>query len=322
MSSLTDEIESAPAAPAAPPLASPDNAATRAPAPQHANRVSRRRFLRRALALAAVPMTMGAYATKVEPFWLDAHEFPIVIAGLPRALDGYRIAHLTDLHAGVTDGARMDYLTRVVRHIDTIKPDCVAVTGDLVNHTAATIEPVAELLSTIPVPVLVSFGNHDYAPHTARPKAWTFLADPLQAALEARGCAVLRNRAVYLTKDKARLWFVGLEDLYTTRFSPQIAYRGVNLRETIVALSHNPDSANWLQNWGTKLILSGHTHGGQIRIPGLGAPILPLLNRRFEQGLFQLRNQCQMYVSRGVGYLYQARLFCRPELPLIVLRSA
>jgi predicted MPP superfamily phosphohydrolase len=222
----------------------------------------------------------------------------------------------------VNDGARMDYLTRVVRRIDAMKPDCVAVTGDLVNHTFATIEPVAELLATLAVPVLVSFGNHDYAPYTARPKAWTMLADPLQAALEARGCTVLRNRAVFLTKDDVRLWFVGLEDLYTTRFSPQIAYRGVNARETIVALSHNPDSANWLQYWGTKLVLAGHTHGGQIRIPWLGAPILPLLNRRFEQGLFPLRKQCQMYVSRGVGYLYQARLFCRPELPLIVLRAA
>jgi len=300
----------------------PTTVAPPPPSSQVGARLSRRRFLRRALALGAVPVSLGAYATQVEPFWLDAHEFPIAIPGLPRELDGYRIAHLTDLHAGVNDGARMDYLTRVVRRIDAMKPDCVAVTGDLVNHTFATVEPVAELLATLAVPVLVSFGNHDYAPYTARPKAWTMLADPLQAALEARGCTVLRNRAVFLTKDDVRLWFVGLEDLYTTRFSPQIAYRGVNARETIVALSHNPDSANWLQYWGTKLVLAGHTHGGQIRIPWLGAPILPLLNRRFEQGLFPLRKQCQMYVSRGVGYLYQARLFCRPELPLIVLRAA
>ena len=307
----------------APPKDQAQTTAAAAPPPAPVGRrLSRRRFLRRALALGAVPVAMGAYATQVEPFWLDAHEFPVTIPNLPKALDGYRIAHLTDLHAGVSDGARMDYLTRVVRHIDALKPDCVAVTGDLVNHTAFTIEPVAELLATISVPVLISFGNHDYAPHTARPQAWTMLADPLQAALEARGCTVLRNRAVFLTKGGARLWFVGLEDLYTTRFSPQIAYRGVNLGDTIVALSHNPDSANWLQYWGTKLILAGHTHGGQIRIPGLGAPILPLLNRRFEQGLFPLRKQCQMYVSRGVGYLYQARLFCRPELPLIILRSA
>src|SRR5688572_22549681 len=312
MPTTTDIIDAAPAPPDA-------VAPATAPAPK---RLSRRRFLRRTLALGAVPAALGAYGTLVEPFWVDHHEFEVTIPHLPQAFDGFRIAHLSDMHAGDRDGAPMDYLTRVVRRIDLMKPDCVAVTGDLVNHTGNTVGPVAELLATIAVPVFVSFGNHDYAPNTARPRMWTMLADPLQAALESRGCTVLRNRAVSLAKGDARLWFVGLEDLYTTRFSPQIAYRGVNPDDPIVALSHNPDSANWLQNWGTKLILSGHTHGGQIRIPFLGAPILPLLNRRFEQGLFPLRNGCQMYVSRGVGFLYQARLFCRPELPCIVLRAA
>src|SRR5688572_11900033 len=170
MSMITDEVETAPAT-------SPDGAAV--PALQPAKRLSRRRFLRRALAWGAAPVSLAAYATQVEPFWLDAHDFPMTIPGLPIAFDGFRIVHLTDLHAGDGDGARIDYLARVVRHIDSMKPDCVAVTGDLVNHTGATIEPVADLLATISVPVLVSFGNHDYAPNTARPRAWTMLADPL-----------------------------------------------------------------------------------------------------------------------------------------------
>jgi predicted MPP superfamily phosphohydrolase len=178
------------------------------------------------------------------------------------------------------------------------------------------------LLATIKAPVIVSFGNHDYAPGTARPKTWTILADPLQRALEARGIVVLRNAAVSTQRGEQRLWFVGLEDLYTTRFSPQLAFREVSRGEAIVALSHNPDSSAWLQNWGVGLILAGHTHGGQLRIPGLGAPILPLLRRQFEQGLFQLKHGCQMYVSRGVGFLLRARFCCRPELPVIVLRSA
>jgi len=286
-------------------------------------KLSRRTFFRRALALGAVPLSLGAYATQVEPFWLDAHDVDVTIPNLPRAFDGFRVAHLTDMHAG--DGVKMDYLEKVVRRLIEMKPDCVAVTGDLVNHTSATIEPVADLLATIRVPVFVSFGNHDYAAGTARPQAWTFLADPLEAALVKRGCVVLRNKSVAMQRGRGkganRLWFVGLEDLYTTRFSPQAAFQGVDTSEPVVALSHNPDSATWLQNWGAKLVLSGHTHGGQIRIPLLGAPVLPLLNRRFEQGLFQMKNQCQLYVSRGVGFLYRARLCCRPQLPCIVLRS-
>lgn len=276
--------------------------------------------MKRALLWGAAPLTLGAYVTQVEPFWLDAHELPISIPNLPKPCEGFRIVQLSDMHAG--DGVHIDYLTRVIEQIEAMKPDCVAVTGDLVNHTADTIEPVADLLATIKVPVFVCFGNHDYCPGTARPKAWTILADPLHQALEARGIVVLRNGAVSVRRASSRIWFVGLEDLYTTRFSPQMAFRGVNRNDTIVALSHNPDSSAWLQNWGTKLVLSGHTHGGQVRIPGLGAPILPLLNRKFEQGLFQLKNQCQMYVSRGVGFLWRARFCCRPELPCIVLRRS
>lgn len=281
-------------------------------------RSSRRHFLKRALLWGAAPLTLGVYATQVEPFWLESHDVPLTIPDLPPSFEGFRVVHLSDMHAG--HGVHMDYLTRVVRQIDSMNADCVAVTGDLVNHTADTIEPVAELLSTIKAPVFVCFGNHDYAPNTARPQAWTILADPLEKALESRRIIVLRNAAIVLRRGTDRLWFVGLEDLYTTRFSPQMAFRGVGRNESIIALSHNPDSSAWLQNWGTKLVLSGHTHGGQVRIPGLGAPILPLLNRRFEQGLFRLQNQCQMYVSRGVGFLWRARFCCRPELPCIVLR--
>jgi uncharacterized protein len=271
------------------------------------------------LACTAIPLGLGAYSTNVEPFWLDTHELQVNIPGLPEPFDGFRIAHLTDMHA--RPGATMDYLRRVAAQIESLKVDCVAVTGDLVDHTATTIEPVADMLSSIGTPVLVSFGNHDYVPGSARPQGFTMLADPLQRALEKRGCTVLRNRGVPLHRQGSRLWFVGLEDLYTTRFSPQLAYRDVKREETIIALSHNPDSSTWLQNWGTNLILCGHTHGGQVRIPLLGAPVLPLLNSQFEQGLFTLKNQCQMYVSRGVGHLWKARLFCRPELPILMLRG-
>jgi predicted MPP superfamily phosphohydrolase len=268
----------------------------------------------------ALPLALGAYATQIEPYWLETHEVPIHIPRLHPSFDGFRIAHLCDMHAG--RGVSFDYLKRVVREIETLKPDCVAVTGDLINHTADAIVPVADLLATLSAPVFVSFGNHDYAPGTARPRSWTLLADPLHQALEARGMVVLRNRAVPLRRGDARIWLIGLEDLYTTRFSPQMAFRGVDRRDCIIALSHNPDTGKWLQNWDTDLVLAGHTHGGQIRIPGLGAPVLPLLNRDFEQGLFQLKNGCQMYVSRGVGFLLRVRLFCRPELPCIVLRCA
>jgi len=283
--------------------------------------VSRRAFLRGAGALVALPASATLWAREIEPFWLDLREIPIATPGLPQAFEGFRVAQLTDLHM---DGhVPIGYLRRVIDRVNASKPDVVLVTGDVVNHTMEWIDPAAELLSGLLAPTFVSFGNHDYAAGYAQPGPATFLADPLQRRLERAGCGVLRNRAVRLERGQDRLFIVGIEDLWSTRFSPAAAFAGIDgTEQTVIAMSHNPDSAPHVVPFSPKLILAGHTHGGQIRVPLLGAPILPLIDRRFDQGLFALENGCQMYVSRGVGFLMRARFCCRPEVPIFVLRSA
>src|SRR6185437_15002575 len=98
-------------------------------------------------------------------------------------------------------------------------------------------------------------------------------------------------------------------------------FRGVNYNEPIIALSHNPDTAIELDSFGVQWTLSGHTHGGQVCVPGYGALILNVQNTEFQQGLIKLANS-HLYVSRGVGYLKQVRMFCRPEVPTFVLSRA
>ena len=96
------------------------------------------------------------------------------------------------------------------------------------------------------------------------------------------------------------------------------------MRFSVVAVTlkkHNPDTAPALESYGADWILAGHTHGGQVRLPGWGAIMLPVQNRQWQQGLYQLRG-CRMYVSRGVGYLLASRFACRPEVPIFTLRSA
>ncbi|CAN5435791.1 metallophosphoesterase [soil metagenome] len=282
-------------------------------------RLSRRAFFRRAAAYSALPVVVGAYASQIEPFWLDIHEKQVSIAGLPPAFDGMRIAQITDLH--IDERIPLGYLRRVVERVNAAKPDLVCVTGDIVNHAIEWIDRSVDVLSKLEAPVVVSFGNHDYAPNTARPGPVTIIATPLQMKLEEAGCIVLRNRAAVLERSGQKLWFVGIDDLWSDSFSPIDAFAGVERGAVSICLSHNPDSSEHVVRFGPKLILAGHTHGGQLRLPLIGALILPIVDRRFDQGLFELENGCQMYVSRGVGFLLRARFCCRPELPIFVLRG-
>jgi predicted MPP superfamily phosphohydrolase len=289
--------------------------------PPAKRRFSRRAFLRGAATLVALPAAGTVWAREIEPFWLDLHEVPLTIRGLPRAFAGLRVAQLTDLHL---DGhVPITYLRRVVQRVNAIRPDVVLVTGDVVNHTMDWIDEAAQLLSELQAPTFVSFGNHDYTSWNARPGPYTVLADPLQKRLEQAGCVVLRNRFAWFERGGEKLFIVGIEDLWSNLFSPAEAFEGLDgRRQAIITMSHNPDSAPHVIPFAPKLILAGHTHGGQLRIPLLGAPILPIVDRRFDQGLFALDNGCQMYVSRGVGFLLRARFCCRPEVPVFVLSPA
>lgn len=287
--------------------------------PLTTRRISRRKLLR---AMAGVGAALGGgalYATQVEPFWIDQHEITFPIANLPAEFENFRIAHLTDLHAG--QNVPISYLARAVDGVNAAKCDCVVVTGDLITHDADAIDPVVNVLSRLHAPVIVTFGNHDYNPGGGIPGGVTELVDQMAPKLRRIGCRVLRNQAMALQRKDARLWFVGLEDLYTTRFSPQVAFAAVPPDEPKICLSHNPDGTQRLLPFHPDLILSGHTHGGQVRLPFWGAIILPTSNKKLDQGRFILPHG-QLYVSRGVGFLMRVRFDCRPEIPIVRLTRA
>jgi predicted MPP superfamily phosphohydrolase len=257
------------------------------------------------------------YATRLEPFWFDVCEVSVPVKNLPAALEGYRISHLTDLHA--SDTVPLPHLEKACEIALSQKPDIVVVTGDLVTHTYDYIDPVAQMLKSMNLPVFVSFGNHDYVPWGASPGPDTILAECMQRELERAGCVVLRNRSVSLERNGVRFWITGLEDAYTDFFNPPMAFADRVAGETTICLSHNPDTVEDLLAFKPDVILSGHTHGGQIRVPLLGAPMLPIFHRKRNKGLWKL--PCgHLYVSRGVGFLLHARFWCRPEIPLIVLK--
>jgi uncharacterized protein len=282
-------------------------------------RLTRRQLLKRAAAWGAAPLALGIYGREIEVYWLDDHEVPIVMPNLPPGFNGFRIAQLTDLHA--YNNVPMSYLERVVRTTNEHHPDLVAITGDFTTHSMEWVGPVCDVLSDLKAPVVCSFGNHDYDASSAYPGIPMRIARELETRLSALGFTVLRNASARITRGQDVLHLVGLEDIHCGRFNPAKAYAGVPREEAIVTLSHNPDSVPFIDGYCCGLILSGHTHGGQVRIPFLGAPVLPVSDRSHDMGLFKLK-WSQLYVSRGIGHLMKVRFCCRPELPVFVLSNS
>ena len=284
-------------------------------------RFSRRQFLAGLCQFGFVG-SAGAYSTQVEPFWTDYHDHPMPIRNLPVSFEGFRIVQLTDLHAG--DDVPTSYLKRVIEKVITAHPDLVVITGDLVTHAVDYVNPICDLLGMIPragIQAVATFGNHDYK-HGDDGYSPIPLSEMLQQRLADNGIPVLRNQSMVITRADKRLWLVGLEDLWCGQFSPAVAFAGVPTGEPgdrPVAQSRYRRRIGQLRkpHW----TLSGHTHGGQVRLPGVGALLVNVQNRQYQQGEFSLPHS-KLYVSRGVGYLRRVRLMCRPEVPTFVLQSS
>jgi predicted MPP superfamily phosphohydrolase len=257
------------------------------------------------------------YTLGVEPHWLEIVERDLPIVHLPPALEGARLAQLSDLHIGpqVSD----DYLVQSFDRVRALAPDIVAITGDFLTYRAARgeaqFQQLRAVLSRLPHGRLATIGilgNHDYGVNWSEPS----VADRVTAEAERAGVRMLRNASHAV----AGLDIVGVDDHWAQRSDPAAALR---LRENAAALVlvHNPDAADqysWpaYRGW----MLAGHTHGGQCKAPFLPPPLLPVQNRRYVAGAVSVDAARTLYISRGVGHLIQARFNVRPEITVFTLR--
>lgn len=283
--------------------------------------MNRRRFLlASAGALAAGAAGTVGYTLGVEPHWVDVVERPMPVRNLPPALAGKRLAQVSDLHVGPdVDDA---YLVRALSSLAALRPDLVAVTGDLITYVPydfpaqlARLRRVLAALPATPLGTFVILGNHDYGIEWSEPEVAARVAEELERA----GARVLRNEAA----DVGGLRLVGLDDLWAHRFAPALVLPSLPADAPSVVLCHNPDAvdlAGWdgFRGW----ILSGHTHGGQCKPPFLPPPLLPVKNRRYAAGEIDLGDGRTLYVNRGLGHLLQARFNVRPEVTVFTLRPA
>jgi predicted MPP superfamily phosphohydrolase len=243
---------------------------------------------------------------------LTVSEVEVPIAGLPPEFDGAGVMLITDLHAGpfLSPAALRGVFDRLQR----LQPDLLLLGGDMTTSLVAEMERQRTQFGTLraPLGVFAVLGNHDH--YTGDPAA-------MRAFMEECGVTVLHNRSVTLQRNDQRITLCGIDDLQSGEPDLERALQNVPDGVTTILLSHNPDIFFEAARRGVALVFSGHTHGGQIRIPGL--PVLVRMSRyRLDHGHYET-DGAQLVVSRGLGVTgMPLRFACSPEAIFLRLRAA
>lgn len=276
--------------------------------------MNRRRFLGVAAGGTAALVAGGAALRTGECTWdLGLTELQVPVPRLPQALDGLRIAHVTDLHCGPHVPA--EFAARALHLAQTAGAELIVLTGDYVSGDGRNLAQVRSALHSLKAPlgVYACLGNHDFfddrAPQVTR-------------ELQDARIRVLHNESLPLT-GAAGLWLTGVADPASGREDFDAALRNVPSDVCRVLIAHAPDVADEAADRGMDFALVGHTHGGQISLPLIGPPIVPSrYGSRFASGLFGVRG-LRMFVNRGVGVVMPGvRYFCPPEVAVLTLRRA
>jgi len=276
----------------------------------------RRMTLRRVLTWAIVTFLVLCLALALYPFaeakWLKTTRREITVPALPPEFDGLRVAVLSDIHHGPYLG--LDFVRRAVDRANALHPDVIVLLGDYVHRSPQYIEPcIAELARLrARAGVYAVLGNHDHwesAPRT-------------RDALAQAGIVELTNTGIWLTRGPARLRLCGVDDLWEGTQSLPAALDDCTEKDAAILLSHNPDYVEEIRDRRVRLVLSGHTHGGQVNIPLRGPPVLPSrYGQKYAEGLVTTP-YTQVFVTRGIGTITPpVRFNCRPEIALLTLRS-
>ena len=283
--------------------------------------ITRRRFLKAGV---GGVLGMALYSGEIARHWIDITYHDIALPGLHHAFDGMRIVQLSDIH--LDDFTEPFFLRRVVAVVNELRPEAVFLTGDFVsegignrNYSVEAGWLCGAILNQLDCKDRYAvMRNHDVA-----------VGEPeVMAALRANGTTVLRNTFLPIERQGARFWLAGVDDPVWGEPDPEAAIpktiRNV-AGEPVVLLCHAPDFADTLLTMpsgrAASLMLSGHTHGGQVRLPFLGAIELPPMGRKYVKGLFQLGG-LQLYVNRGIGTIgVPFRLNCPPEITVLTLRT-
>ena len=241
---------------------------------------------------------------------IEVTKHDIFIDDLPASFDNFRIAFLTDTH--VTSFMRRAFYRECVARVNAFDPDLVLLGGDFVTWRK-DIPLMADLLLTGLTArdgVYAVLGNHDY---------WSN-GDDVRAAMEGRGVRFIINRNLRLERNGEHLRLLGIDEVYRGAPDVDAAFADVGENEPAIGVSHHPDIIDSLDGRRLDLLVCGHTHGGQIRLPFFGAIVVPSIHEgEFAAGFHRVRGVL-MYVSRGIGAVPPLRILCRPEVATFTLK--
>ena len=255
------------------------------------------------------------YVSKIEPNWFEIAPINLTIPNLPKTFEGFKIVQISDIHAD--DSMNKKKLAKIVRLIDKQQPDIVAITGDFTTKktdvaTTTLLETTLRELSPKEKTVAV-LGNHDH---------WSD-ANQIRNILSNSNILDVSNSVYTLERGQDKLNIAGVDDYWANKSRLDLVLQKLPADGIAILLVHEPDFAD-ISSVKDRFILqiSGHSHGGQVKIPFRKPSVLPPYAKKYPSGLYQVGNMIQ-YTNRGVGMVKPlVRFNCRPEITVFTLNSS
>jgi predicted MPP superfamily phosphohydrolase len=272
--------------------------------------ITRRQFLKQAVIAGPIGL-LSIYSVFIERYIIETNTYRISVPNLPAAFSGFRIVQLSDLHHGFL--VPLELIRHVIHRANALKPDIIVCTGDYVlkKKSISQIDDVWPVISELSAPsgVYSVLGNHDHWADTARSDYW----------LKKSG-QDLRHKVTRIERGGQNLWLAGAGDLYTDHKNLDRLLVKIPDSDCRIVLAHNPDSADTPFTRRVDLMICGHTHGGQVNIPFIGPPILPVRNKTYTNGLKRSKRGLKVFISKGIGWAtYPVRFNCLPEIVVLEL---
>lgn len=284
--------------------------------------ITRRRFVKGAFGAFLTLFGIGSggyvYAKQIEPSLLDINTQEVQHPLIPKSFEGIKIVQFSDTHLGFQYNLRQ--FKKLVKRINELRPDVILFTGDLMDrpNKFTEINNLVPLLQQLHAPLgkYCIYGNHDHGGYGS---------NLYRNIMETANFSLLLNesKAIKL-RDGSHIYLVGIDDAMLGHPDMALALKGVPVNSFKIVLSHAPDLAETISQYPVQWQLSGHSHGGQVKIPFIGALVTPPFARKYTEGLYRIGqdHQLSLYVNRGIGTTrLPFRFMAKPELTVFTLKT-